>query len=514
MTEKRLNINQELLKTVLFSSAIWGLLAHSMVLFNKYSFHDDSYHFNDVGATYESGRWMLGILGSCTKLFFGSKNYSLPVINGAITILFIAMIVYILLDSLKIQSKKMAVLICGVMVTFPAITGLFGFMFTAPYYYFGALMTVVGAWLFHQKKSISSALICATLMACSTGIYQANISICICSLLLYMIEDTYDSSGEWKTFWKAAFSNIAVCLGFITEYFLINRIFLKILNVTLTDYQGINTFGKTGFLNFIYRVLCGYGSFFYPSTAVVAFSARWFYILWLITALLIAGIALWKMYCKNERKKMLQLILTFAAFPMASCFVYLMVEPWDVHSLMTFGQTFPFVLSAWLITEPLGDGTLEKCLRGAASFFMCAFVLLNVRYANICYLEADILQAHVISYYNVLISRIQSTEGYTDDMEIIYIGEYDKDIKSVDVKDNFDWLDTVPYKQLTSVINDYSWKETMKLWCGFDQELGDAEKFENDERVVAMPCYPNAGSIRCMDGKIIVKFADTQDTER
>ena len=59
-TAEKLKVNESLLKTVLCSATFWGLLAHGMVLFNKYSFHDDARYFNDVGATYESGRWMLG----------------------------------------------------------------------------------------------------------------------------------------------------------------------------------------------------------------------------------------------------------------------------------------------------------------------------------------------------------------------------------------------------------------------------------------------------------------------
>ena len=95
-TAEKLKVNESLLKTVLCSATFWGLLAHGMVLFNKYSFHDDARYFNDVGVTYKSGRWMLGILGSMSANLLGSKNYSLPVVNGTITILCIAAIVYLL----------------------------------------------------------------------------------------------------------------------------------------------------------------------------------------------------------------------------------------------------------------------------------------------------------------------------------------------------------------------------------------------------------------------------------
>lgn len=182
-TAEKLKVNESLLKTVLCSATFWGLLAHGMVLFNKYSFHDDARYFNDVGATYESGRWMLGILGSLSANLLGSKNYSLPVVNGTITILCIAAIVYLLADSLRIQSKPLVILLCGSMVTFPSVTGTFSYMFTAPYYYAASLLGVVGAWIFHQKKNFVALLLCTVLMACSVGVYQANIPV----LHLYIV---------------------------------------------------------------------------------------------------------------------------------------------------------------------------------------------------------------------------------------------------------------------------------------------------------------------------------------
>lgn len=251
-TAEKLKVNESLLKTVLCSATFWGLLAHGMVLFNKYSFHDDVRYFNEVGATYESGRWMLGILGSLSANLLGSKNYSLPVVNGTITILCIAAIVYLLADSLRIQSKPLVILLCGSMVTFPSVTGTFSYMFTAPYYYAASLLGVVGAWIFHQKKNVVALLLCTVLMACSVGVYQANIPVCICTLLLYMMEDIRQSDMNWKAFWKMALCNATVCIGFVTEYFLVNQYFLNQFGVVLTDYKGIKQ------LYFRYKELINY----------------------------------------------------------------------------------------------------------------------------------------------------------------------------------------------------------------------------------------------------------------
>lgn len=58
-TAEKLKVNESLLKTVLCSATFWGLLAHGMVLFNKYSFHDDVRYFNEVGVltNLDGGCW-------------------------------------------------------------------------------------------------------------------------------------------------------------------------------------------------------------------------------------------------------------------------------------------------------------------------------------------------------------------------------------------------------------------------------------------------------------------------
>lgn len=52
-----------------------------------------------------------------------------------------------------------------------------------------------------------------------------------------------------------------------------------------------------------------------------------------------------------------QTLLILIAYPIAACFVYLMVEPWDVHAVMTFGQAFAFALVVWFIDKYPEDRT-------------------------------------------------------------------------------------------------------------------------------------------------------------
>lgn len=71
----------------------------------------------------------------------------------------------------------------------------------------------------------------------------------------------------------------------------------------------------------------------------------------------------------------------------------------------------------------------------------------------------------------------------------------------------FDEIFIYPYNS-SEFINDYNWKITMQLWCGFEPETLTSFDYMQMPEVMQMPNYPDEGSIKVIDGTVIVKFAD------
>ena len=130
---------------VMVSSFIWGIAAHGMMLFNKFSYHDDALWvdgFNDID-TYGLGRWGRAVAGIIARMIFGGKHSSTPLFFGLFTIACIALMLYLSCKRLRIQDALVIISLSGVMVCFPAVTGMFGFMFVAPYFFFGSFLGVL-----------------------------------------------------------------------------------------------------------------------------------------------------------------------------------------------------------------------------------------------------------------------------------------------------------------------------------------------------------------------------------
>ena len=497
-----------LLRVIAFSS-LWGLLAHGMCLFNKYAIHDDATYFNGIGRTYSSGRWMLGLMGEISLRFNGSRHYSVSVVKGAITLLCVAMIFYLVFSMMEINDTAMIIVVSGLFVAFPAITGVFGYMFTAPYYYSAALLGMIGVYIWYRKRNILSGIICILLMACATGTYQANLTICACALTLAILHDVYRSEPSWQRYVKDAVSFIVISIGSIVVYSTLSKIFASLNGVDLSGYKGISTMGMCSPGEYVNRILTAYRVFFLAPNGLgnmFLYSSRYFHLALIIVCMILAAVMLVKVFQKSVLKGCAMTFI-LVIFPVMADLIYVMCGWDEVHALMTFAEVFVFVLAAWLWKNTNTNGRAVSVLRKSVVCLCAVLLFMLIRFDNICYTKAEILQNETLSYFTVLETKITDVPEYTRETPVVYIGEYDKAKTGyANVNDMFDPITVYPY-YMNNLVNDLKWKKIMAIWCGFDPRLGSPEEFQDLEEVKAMPRYPQPGSIKYINGSIVVKFS-------
>lgn len=503
------------LPLIMLASLIWGIVAHGMAMFVKFSYHDDVPWFNGVGETYGLGRWFLAIESRITEALWGSMDYSVPAFNGVLTIAGIAFTLYLLCRKLEIKDRLLIVSLCGVFVCFPSVTNIFGFIFTAPQYYVGAMFGVAGAYLLYTYDNVPTFLICTFLMALSVGVYQSNIPVNLMVLLLFMLDRVCSTDMKWKEYIILALKNALVCVCFMGQYFLYNLISLKAANAVMYDYKGVNSFGYSSPEAYIYRIYTAYKRFIKPadhinydgvSNNMFPWNIKYFHML-LIAATLILIVYLLR--SSGTLTKIAQISILIAVSPLFAYFVYVMVDEDDAHGGMGYGAAFMFILAAYIIERTREYGRTARITANAGIALMLVIGLMFARYANICYLKVQVMQTEAISYYNRLIARIESVDGYTADTPVAYIGGNQKNEDEASVEGLFDPIYLPPF-QGNSIINDFSWKETMRLWCGFSPVIAedDALSETGQEQITQMPCYPASGSIKMIDDVLVVKFAE------
>lgn len=499
-----------------FSALIMGIISQGMGLFNKFSCRDDIGDLFEIGATVSSGRWGLQLIGDIEKAFYGGVgHYSLPLINGTLSILLIGAAAVIIVSMLDIRSEGACIFTGGLMAAFPVITSIFTYMFTAHYYMFAMFLAVAGADLICRGDSLCRKLLGIAAVTLSIGIYQAFIPMCLCLMVCRLLLEIDDRAPAKKTLLRML-TLTACSIAFVGLYFLINSIVLKATGTSLTDYKGISSMGAgTPLSEYLSRVKRAYREFFLPdrsaSYSMLPDHLYYVYLFTVICLVIAFCVCLFRIFRRQAASGILYGV-TGLAFPLAVNFIIVMTgEP---YTTTVYSQVFPFIAAVWAAdrivsgrAELLHPGAAGKHLSRLCLVYCAAVLLVYAHYDNACYLKIVFSQEEAKSYFTTLVTRIKSTEGYKDEYPVAFINIYDSSDSTVTDIPEFDAIRMPNNKGMSVLVSDYAYFDFLNRWCGFSPVKADSLQFADDPQVQQMPCYPDDGSIRVIDGTVVVKFA-------
>ena len=495
------------------SALIIGFIAHGYIFFNNITLHDNIYNFY-MGGTYTSGRWMLAKLLRLSQVIYDTNylHYSTPWYLGFISLIWIGMSAALIIFTLKIKSRALSILMGGILVSFPVITSLFGYMFTSGMYSFGTFMGVVGVFFVCSIDKVKSwkKLIPVTigilLQACSVGVYQANIGVIASfTIIVFLKSLDYEEVCGIIPIIKRVLYFVLETLCYLITYYIASIYFVKRVGESLSSYQGIGNMGQVGITEYLSRIPVAYVEFFNPtleqSRYMYSGGVKYFYLWVLIAIMTFIGINLFTQY----RHKLFTGTIYAPAvlvFPLCANIIYVMCDGY-IYSMMVYGEVMIFVLLLYLcsIMKLKWKSFANVC----TVIPITIMVILYCRYANVCYLNADYVQKAGISYFNRMVTRIESTEGYVAGMPIVFIGERPSVDSSLFLYTEFDEIHIWPY-EFKTMVNNWNWYDFMKSNCGFDPPRGDATLFADNEEVISMPSYPSDGSIQIIDGFVVIKL--------
>lgn len=520
-------------RIIFISVFVIGLFVHGSMFFNNYLMHDDLV-LNDIGGTYSSGRWLLHIMYLAQYWLMGS-NINAKAFITIISFALIGLICCLIDNALKFKKTISHILLGAIIVTFPYVTKLFCYTFTANFYYVALLMTLVAALLVEKpgkiKSSLLKALLSVILLGLSMAVYQTSLCAFIAFLSVLAIKESLSLENEsWKSFFIRCFYYISVCALGCAFYFLTNKIALFIKKTEMIAYQGLDHMTDISFPQLLDRVVFAFKEFFFPNHGAEynlynTVGIRWCYRFSILIIAFFVLLVVIKEIKIHNTKKAVQLILLCCIIPFSinSVFLTASIETTHIYALMMFAEVFFWVCVLWiseLFPQELGEvNDNAKTISKIASIVAVALVLYESAFfgysANVLYTEKSIAHEQTIGYYNRLISRIQSLKGYKASMLIAYIGGDYKDTEAYQTGDyityGFDNVYAIDRMFYKTEINEYNWKDYMQVWCGFaPEEVSEDELAEISatDEVKQMPTYPDEGSIKIIDDVVVVKFAE------
>ena len=496
--------------SALVSALVYGMLVHLFALTNVLHNHDNiASQPGGYGLGVDMGRWFLEILGRVFDK--AGLNYNLPSVNGFLYIALLAVAAALLVSVLKIRSKVSAVLIGGLFVAFPTVTATMIYRYTTIFYGISAVMAVMAVWVF--RKFRGSLLVSAVLIALSMGIYQAYVPLTIALFVLQLICEGLRGEADAK---QLVLHGLADCLALVLGlalYFVGSKISVALYGQDLVDYQGVSTMGAITVsqlpklvmkaLKAVYRLsirdYCGVAN-----RALMR-------IAYLLLGVSSVAMMLW-IFVKKIRNVGTCIItgLLLVAFVLAVGFVEVMVPDGWIYTLMVF--SFSLLACAPLaFLECLPDEDKKKMTdfcRKAVILLVALLVFFYGYYANVNYTAAYFAGEQIENYLSGVVIRTTMTEGFTTDKQWALMGDIQDPL--------FDspWQEEISYTGLgftQYLLNQYSRRDWIENYIGYDIPRADAETMAalaETEEVKAMPCYPNAGSIRVIGDVVVVKFGE------
>lgn len=497
-----------------------GIVSHGFVMFNRLSYHDNSASLYTLGATYESGRWGLGIIYKLQLLT--TKTFSVPVFNSILSLIFIGIAAMAIVDIFRVHSKLVGAYIGAILVAFPVVTSIFSFMFTSWPYILAFLLAVEAAHILCQKQSIHRVIAASLVLACSLGLYQAFLGVAVTIFLVKLFMDV-----------------ISGCITSVKQYAKDGVAYLVSLGLGLALWQILaNAFRAiTGIEAVVYKGMeDGYDILKLPSRIVIAIESffkfdleginnlRYLRLLFLaifIVALIQMAILLIKRV--NGTALKLAALVGLILIPIGMKVIYLLStsDSYIVDSLMLYADVFEILIPVFLIQEletvSIKNAIIEKGIKLLTWLQVLAMLVIAVGYIyldNAAYLKMDLYQEEAVAYFTALLANIKSTDGFSDDMEIVFVGMDDLSDGTIAEVASNEQMDGVKlekyYNSLDNMIRYSGTLDFIREHCGYGNELVSVDDGSYAElaEVKAMPTYPNDGGIAIIDNTLIVKFGE------
>lgn len=493
-------------KACFVSALLVGLIAHLYKITNWLPNWDSLVFRYDSQNMIAMGRWFLPVVCSL------SSFYDLPFLNGIIAIIFHSMSAVCICRILNVKKKITAGLIGAVIISFPTVTSVMMYNYVADGYSIAFFLSTLAA--LYMTKEKPKYILSAVLIALSTGIYQAYITVTITLVLLHLTDEMIFNNASLRVVLKKAARMLLTGALGVALYSIILKATLGIFSVELLDYQGANDTAtlsnidilaslyvvKETFIKCFFDLSRGVNVFVAINIAILIFTL-FYYLKCVIKS------KLYKTPANIIMIAMLGVLLIFGAGALA--FINAGV---DYHNLMLMGYSVFYLL--FLIIYERGEDEKEKhtAIKCWSVLITAVVIIANqVIISNVSYHKAQIAYEKSYGALMRIADRIEQTAGSEACDKLLVIGALDNsEAYSVNLTPDITGItdgfiiraddEIVGQSVLCSALNDY---------CDKNYEFVNGEEKKNFikmEAVKSMEKWPSKNCVAVVEDTIIIKL--------
>mgnify|MGYP004458812979 CR=1 FL=1 len=472
-------------KLPFIATLLFGLAAHAFAMTNKLPFDDEAIYLFGKGTTTESGRYGLELL----RLIM--PDYSMPWIYGLISLLLISAAVCVIIKLFDIKSRVLQVLLGALFITFPAETGTLGYMFTAAPYALALFLSAAAVYSY-SRRTRGGLIAALVMLAFSCSIYQGYFSFAA-SLCVLMMISRLVSGEDAKTVLVSGLRMLAMLAAALLLYGAVILFFSKqldypVLSGVVNSSQSIPMRIAVAYSAYIKTILCGYFGYVRGTASRLAHIA----LLIVMAVLIVRGEVK-----RHDIRHSLLLALCLFLFPLSCYCLY-------IHALALYSFASLYILAAIIIDRAEPGWKLRPDAVAAAA--MAVVIVCNTYFANEFSLYSYLMKENVTSFYTSLLTQVYETPGFAEGTELALIGEppeFPVERNACYTRDEF----TLPGNPVdSSAIAPF----IIRYYIGSDIPLADDDTvaaLKDTAEFAEMPVYPYYGSVRMIDGTVVVRLS-------
>lgn len=472
-------------KLPFIATLLFGLAAHAFAMTNKLPFDDEAIYLFGKGTTTESGRYGLELL----RLIM--PDYSMPWIYGLISLLLISAAVCVIIKLFDIKSRVLQVLLGALFITFPAETGTLGYMFTAAPYALALFLSAAAVYSY-SRRTRGGLIAALVMLAFSCSIYQGCFSFAA-SLCVLMMISRLVSGEDAKAVLVSGLRMLAMLAAALLLYGAVILFFSKLLDYpvlsgVVNSSQSIPMRIAVAYSAYIKTILCGYFGYVRGTASRLAHIA----LLIVMAVLIVRGEVK-----RHDIRHSLLLALCLFLFPLSCYCLY-------IHALALYSFASLYILAAIIIDRAEPGWKLRPDAVAAAA--MAVVIVCNTYFANEFSLYSYLMKENVTSFYTSLLTQVYETPGFAEGTELALIGElpeFPVERSACYTRDEFTLLgNPVDSSAIAPFI--------IRYYIGSDIPLADDDTvaaLKDTAEFAEMPVYPYYGSVRMIDGTVVVRLS-------
>jgi len=398
-------------KVGFYGAAVIALLTH-LVMYSNLILEQHLAGFRRSALMTAHGRWFHNWANSLT---FYYMNW----VTGLLQVLFLALTVFFVIKAFAIQNKLNALLIAGIMVTFPAIAESNLFFHDAAPYFFAAFLSIAAFYV--TKIYRFGWFLGVVFITLSLAIYQSKISLAMMASLIHLIVYVLKEKQKLAGLIKYATRYLLLVLGGLSVYLISMPVASRIHGIRLTGYRGIgdspNLAGLHNDILRAYREVPYY--FFSGSFRIDSHYLTLAYGFIAIMGLLLLVLVIIKYSNKNILNKVIVTILVFL-LPLSANFSRVFdAGGVGVLTMTSYAFTF-FLLLPLILFENFNINTygFKKLLTLALVFIIGYYI----SFSNFIYLRGQVYAAHAVQLANRISARVEPLLPYTSNNQLFVTG--------------------------------------------------------------------------------------------